>query len=123
MNQPYSRTDFNRRRLTAQNTVRRASRVAAVVSVVLGVTALLFLNRMDTFLTGSARISTALLTFSLFISIATTLVLNIKRTARKTAITCPQCTADLLGDALRIASATGRCEQCGGTVITPENGG
>lgn len=40
-----------------------------------------------------------------------------KRTARKVAVVCPQCEEALHGDAERIASATGKCEKCGGIVI------
>jgi len=45
------------------------------------------------------------------------LIIRLKRTEKKAAVLCPQCNKSLDGDAQRIASATGKCEYCGGLVI------
>ena len=117
MNNAYTREEFNRRRLDAQRAVRRDSVLAAVTSIVLGLVSLGFLQWMDTVLSDTRRVAVSLVTFALFIGIVGWLLVRMKRTARKVAVVCPQCDEPLQGDAMRIASATGKCEKCGGTVI------
>lgn len=117
MNKPYTREDFNRRRLAAKQAVRRDSVILAVVSVVLGLASLGFLQWIDTVLSATQRITVSLVTFALFLGIVGWLLVRMKRTAQQVAVLCPQCSKPLQGDAERIAAATGKCEKCGGVVI------
>jgi hypothetical protein len=113
----YSREEFSRRRLAAKRAIRRDSVIAASTSVVLGLISLGFLNWMDTFLAGALRMALSIGTFILFAGIVGWLLVKMKRTAKRVAVRCPQCNEALQDDAERIASATGKCEYCGGIVI------
>lgn len=117
MNDPYTREDFNRRRLAAKHAVRRDSIIVAVVSVSLGLASLGFLKWIDTVFSDTQRIAVSLVTLALFLGIVGWLLVRMKRTARQVAVPCPQCSKPLYGDAERITAATGKCEECGGVVI------
>lgn len=117
MNNPYTREEFTRHRLAAKRAVRRDSVFAAVTSVVLGLASLGFLQWVETVLTGTLRVAVSVGTFAFFIGIVGWVLVRMKRTARRVAVVCPQCEEALQGDAERIASATGKCDKCGGIVI------
>lgn len=118
MNKAYTREEFETLRLAGKQEVRRDSRLAAVISVILGLLALWFLNRIcDTF-PDTERIAVSIFIFTFYAAAVVWLLWRMKRTEKKTAILCPQCNKPLDGDSCRIASATGKCEKCGGLVIT-----
>ena len=118
MNKTYKREEYNLRLLATKKMVRHNSAIAAIVSVALGMLSLGFLRWVDTFLQGTTRIIVSLVTFVIYMGIVAFLIIRLKRTEKKAALLCPQCNKSLDGDAQRIASATGKCEYCGGLVIT-----
>jgi len=117
MSNPYTRAEFDHLRSLGNRLVRRHSIVLAIISVSLGVGSLWFIQWADARFPRPQRIIFALGTFAIFIGIVGWLLFRMKRTARNVALKCPQCSEPLKGDTERIASATGKCEKCGGVVI------
>lgn len=117
MNKPFTREEFDRWRSTANKIVRRRSIVAAAVSVSLGLISLWFLDWADSFFPESNRKIISLATFIVFIAIVGWLLFRMKRASRDHAIKCPQCGKILQQESQRIASATEKCDHCGGVVI------
>lgn len=120
MNKPYTRESFNQLRLRAQKAERKSSVILATVSVILGMSALQFLKWSEKSFSGTNHKIISLLTFLIYIGIVLWLLLRIRRISKKNALKCPQCEENLMSDTIRIASATGNCEKCGGTVILKE---
>lgn len=120
MEMPYTREKFDLLRSASKKANKRASTITAMVSVIMGISGILFLNwtKQAYSLTNHKIIS--VLFFLFYIGIVLWLMYRMKRINHKFAVKCPQCDEDLINDAERIASATGNCEKCGGTVILKE---
>jgi hypothetical protein len=117
MNKPFTREEFDRRRSAANKIMRSRSIVAAAVSVSLGLILLLFLDWANEFFSETSRKIISVATFIVFIAIVGWLLFRMKQAARDYAINCPKCGKALEQESQRIASATGKCDQCGGVVI------
>lgn len=120
MNKPYTRESFNQLRLRAQKAERKSSVILATVSVILGMSALQFLKWSEKSFSGTNHQIISILTFLIYIGMVLWLLFRMKHISRKVALKCPQCEEQLAGETIRIASATGNCEKCGGKVILDE---
>src|SRR5262245_19539017 len=114
---PYTRAEFKRLRADAGKVDRREGLLVAVVSVALGVAQIIFLRWGDAHLSHDAELRVAVPAFFLYLAIVGVLLWIYMRQRTKAAPPCPGCGARLRDASLRIASATGRCDECGGQVI------
>jgi len=113
----YSREAFARQRMEERQVERRAGAALAVVSVGLGVAQLAFLGWADVHLERSLKIGIALPVFFAYIAIVGWLLWRYERRRREARPKCPRCGAVLENLSQRIATATGRCDTCGGQVV------
>lgn len=113
----YSREAFARQRLVERQVERRAGTVLAVVSVGLGVAQLVFLRWADVHLERDLKIGIALPAFLAYIAVVGWLLWRFERRRREVRPKCPRCGAVLENLSQRIATATGRCDACGGQVL------
>jgi len=114
-----TREEFGRRRAALKLVARRESRVLAIFSVGLGLAQLLFLRWAEREMAHEAVIATGGSFFLAYIVGVGALLWRMQRRIRAARLTCPYCRAALNDMSERVASATGRCDLCGGQLIEP----
>lgn len=113
----YTREGFARQRTAARQVERRDGAALAVVSVGLGFAQLAFLGWADAHLERSLKIGIALPVFFAYIATVGWLLWRFERRRREARPKCPRCGAVLESLSQRIATASGRCDTCGGQVL------
>lgn len=116
-----SRDDFRCQQQNVRRIARQEGLVLAVVSVGFGIAQLVFLWWAESNLERAPRIAIALPTFLVYIGLVMVLVLRMKRRILAATPTCPACATPLTNMAEQVASATGKCSNCGGTVFETAN--
>jgi hypothetical protein len=114
-----TRGEFDRRRAAVKLAARREGRVLAVFSVGLGLAQLLFLRWADRAMAHEAAIATGGSLFLAYIVGVGALLWRMQRRIRNARLTCPRCRGVLSDLSERVASATGRCDMCGGQILEP----
>jgi hypothetical protein len=114
-----TRADFDRHRAALRLVARRESRVLAVFSVGLGLAQLLFLRWAEPQMAHDAVVAMAGSLFLAYILGVGALLWRMQRRIRAARLACPHCRAALSDMSERVASATGRCDLCGGQLIEP----
>ena len=92
----------------------RSGRTLALLSVGLGLAQLLFLR-------WAARVAIAGSAFLAYVGVIGFLIVRMDRRLTTMRPACPHCHAVLNGLSERVASATGKCDNCGESVIKPED--
>jgi len=113
----FTRETFERQRAAVKLVERRDGRMLASVSVGLGVAQLLFLRWADVHLDRSRGTAIAGLGFLAYLGLVGWLLWRLDRRRRAARPKCPQCGVPLQDLSERVASATGRCDACGGQVF------
>lgn len=113
----FTRDEFNLTKSKYSKAVKKHSIILAVGSVMSGLFSLQLLKWCDDKFTPNIRILISLITFFIFLTIVFLLYLKLKKITNETAPKCSECSKPMIGEALRISSATGKCENCGGSVI------
>jgi hypothetical protein len=113
----YSRATFDRQREIVNQVSRREGRVLGPVSVGLGIAQLVFLRIAEGRLERATVTAIAGVAFLVYLALVVWLIVRMDRRVRAVRPACPQCGKRLHGLSERIASATGRCDACGGQVI------
>jgi ribosomal protein L37AE/L43A len=114
-----TRADFDRRRAALKRVARRESRILAVFSVGLGLAQLLFIRWAEPQMAHAAVVAMAGSLFLAYILGVAALLWRMQRRIRAARLACPHCRAALSDMSERVASATGRCDLCGGQLIGP----
>lgn len=115
----YSRERFELIRTAAKAAERRDSLVLAVISVTLGLAQLGFIKWADANLPRRTAVPWEGGFFLAYAALVGGLIWRMQRRRRAGSPPCPQCGAPLTGMSERVATATGRCDRCGGLVIEP----
>jgi predicted RNA-binding Zn-ribbon protein involved in translation (DUF1610 family) len=113
----YSRSAFDRQRQLVKDVSRREGRVLVPVSVGGGIAQLVFLRSVEGRLDPGVVTTIAGVAFLVYLALVVWLVWRMDRRVRAVRPSCPQCGQRLQGLSERLASATGRCDACGGQVI------
>jgi len=112
-----TREEFDRRRAALKLVARRESRVLAVFSVGLGLPHLLFFRWAEQEMAREAVITTGGSFFLAYIVGVGALLWRMQRRIGSARLACPHCRAALNDMSERVASATGRCDACGGRIL------
>jgi hypothetical protein len=112
-----TREEFDRRRAALKLVARRESRVLALFSVGLGLAQLLFLRWAEREMAHEAVIAMGGSLFLAYIAGVGALLWRMQRRTRAARLACPHCRAALNDMSERVASATGRCDVCGGRIL------
>ena len=113
----YTRETFDRQRAAAKSAEQRASLPLAVVSVSLGIAQLLIIRWIDAHFEKGSGLTLEVGMFLTYVAIVGAFGWRFGRIRRAARLQCPQCEVPLQGMPESVASATGRCEACGGRVI------
>lgn len=113
----YSRQEFDNRRRGARAVAERDARLLAITAVGGGVGQLLMIRWLDRNLSSEVRLWIEGGVFVAYMIAVVWVLFRLLRKQRAVAVTCPACGAHLERLSLSVASATGRCDQCGGQVI------
>lgn len=116
-----TRTEFDEQRAAAKRTARQDGRLAAILSVGLGAVQLVFLRWAEAHMASAPRKVIALSAVLAYLALVSFLLWRMKRNLRVHSPRCHQCGLPLLGMSERIASATGKCDRCGGWVLKQED--
>lgn len=114
---PFTRATFDRQRQLVKDASRREGRVLVPVAVGLGIGQLVFIRWAETRLERDTVTAIAGVAFLIYMALVAWLVWRMDRRVRAVRPVCPQCGQRLQGMSERVASATGRCDACGGQVI------
>lgn len=114
-----TREEFDRRRAALKAVARREGRVLASVSVGLGLAQLLFHRWAEPQMAHDAFIAMAGSLFLAYIAGVGALLWRMQRRVRAARVACPHCRTVLNDMSERVASATGRCDTCGGQIMAP----
>ena len=114
---PYTRDEFARQRTVIRRVESREGLLLATVSVALGIAQILFLRWADANLQHKLEISIAGPVFLLYLVVVGALLWRYERKRHDAFPKCPQCGIALTDMSARIATATGRCDSCGGQVL------
>ncbi len=114
-----TRAEFDRRRVALKRVARREGRVLTIFSVGLGLAQLLFLRWAEREMVREAAVAMAGSLFLAYIMGVGALLWRMQRRIRGARLTCPHCRAPLSDLSERMASATGRCDACGGAILEP----
>jgi hypothetical protein len=117
-----SRKEFEGRRAVGKSVERREALLLAGVSVGLGVAQLIFIRWADVHLDRSAKLSIELPAFVAYLAIVAGLLWRFISRIKAARPQCPQCGVRLTELSERVAMATGRCDSCGGQILTSEGG-
>jgi len=120
MAEPLTREAFERSRAAVRLVARRDGRILAAFSVGLGVIQLIFLRWADAHLERGSKIAIALPVFLIYMVVVGALLWRMERRKRSVGPICPQCRIRLTGLSERVAAATGKCDNCGGVVLSGE---
>jgi predicted RNA-binding Zn-ribbon protein involved in translation (DUF1610 family) len=113
----YSRAAFDRQRELVKDVSRREGRLLGPVSVGLGIAQLVFLRLAERRLDHDTVTAIAGVVFLIYVALVGWLIWRMDRRVRAVRPVCPHCGTRLHGLSERVASATGRCDSCGGQVI------
>ena len=116
---PYTREEFARQRAAIRRVEGREGLFLATVSVLLGIAQLIFLRWADQNLKHKLEVSIAGPAFLLYLVVVGLLLWRYERKRHDAFPKCPQCGIALTDMSARIATATGRCDSCGGQVLAP----
>jgi hypothetical protein len=114
----YSRREFDGMRAAAKERERKDKLLLVACSVGLGLGQLAFIRWADEQLPRAAAVGIEGTVFLLYMALVVWLVWRMERDKRAGAPRCPQCAQPLLRWSERIAVATGRCDACGGQVLS-----
>jgi uncharacterized membrane protein len=114
-----TREAFDRQRAALKLIARREGRVLAVFSVGLGLAQLLFLRWAEQEMARDAVNAMGGSLFLAYIVGVGALLWRMQRRVRAARLSCPHCRAALNDMSERVASATGRCDMCGGQILEP----
>lgn len=114
-----TRAEFDRRRAALKLVARRESRVLAIFSVGLGLAQLGFLRWAEPQMAHDAVTAVAGSLFLAYIAGVLALLWRMQRRVRAVRLSCPHCRTLLNDMSERVASATGRCDTCGGKILEP----
>lgn len=114
----YTRQELEARRAAVRQIERREGGVLVGVAVGLGVAQLLFLRWADVQLEYAPRAAVAGTVFLAYMGLLGWMLWRQERKLRAARPVCPQCGARLKGLSERVAVATGRCDVCGGQVVS-----
>jgi predicted RNA-binding Zn-ribbon protein involved in translation (DUF1610 family) len=115
-----TREAFERQRAAVKVVARQDGRVLAFLSVGLGVAQLILLRWAEAHVARGPRIAIAGSAFLVYIMLIGFLWRRMKRRLRSVRPVCPQCGVALQGMSERVASATGKCDSCGGWILEQE---
>ena len=118
---PLAREDFDRQRAAAKLAARQHGRVLALFSAGLGVVQLVFLRWAEGHLARGPRLVIAGSAFLAYVVLVGVLLWRMERRLRSVRPVCPQCGIALKGMSERVASATGKCDSCGGWILKQED--
>ena len=113
----YSREEWNRLREARQKAVSRAGIPLVAFSVPFGFIQLAVGKWMDRDLDRATRTPIALGMFVVYMIVVGILLWRYLGVANRLSPVCPACGSALKDMSERVASATGRCDKCGGQVI------
>ncbi len=113
-----TREAFERQRAAVKRVERHEGLVLAIVSVGLGVLQLGFLRWAEMHLARSPRVTIAGSVFLAYLAVVGALLWRMERRVRVVRPACPQCGRALKDMSQRVAAATGRCDRCGGWILT-----
>jgi hypothetical protein len=91
--------------------------VLAAVAVGLGVGQLVFIRWAEGRFERDAVTAIAGVAFVIYLGLVAWLIWRMDRRVRAVRPACPQCGRGLHGMSERMASATGRCDACGGQIL------
>jgi predicted RNA-binding Zn-ribbon protein involved in translation (DUF1610 family) len=112
-----TREEFDRRRAALKQVARRESRVLAIFSVGLGLAQLAFHRWAEPQVAHGAFIAMVGSLFLAYIVGVGALLWRMTRRVRAARLACPHCRTVLNDMSERVASATGRCDACGGQIL------
>lgn len=112
-----TREEFDRRRAALKLVARRESRLLAIFSVGLGVAQLLSLRWAEPQMARDAFVAIAGSLFLAYMVGVGALLWRMTRRVAAARLACPQCRTALNEMSERVASATGRCDTCGGQIL------
>ena len=113
----YSRESFERQRAAARQIEGREGRWLAVVSVGLGAAQLLLIRWLESHLERRRAVAIEGVVFLAYLALVVWLMWRMQRRLHAARPTCPHCGVRLGDLSQRVASATGRCDACGGQII------
>ena len=116
-----TREAFEHQRAAVKLVARQDGRVLALLSVGLGVVQLIFFRWADAHVARGPRLAIAGSVFLVYITLIGALLRRMKRRLRSVRPICPQCGIALQGMSERVASATGKCDSCGGWILEQED--
>jgi len=113
----YTRETFDQQRAAAKKLERRDGRLLAIVSVGLGLAQLAFIRWADGRFERGFAVAIEGGLFLGYAALVCWLLWRMRRHQRAAAPACPHCGLALQGMSERVASATGKCDSCGGLVL------
>lgn len=113
----WTREQFSAARSRAKKAGEREALRLAAVAVLGGILQLLLIRWADAHLDREPRLWLEGGAFVLYMVAVLVLLRRVLLAQRSAAIACPACGVRLERTSLAVASATGRCEKCGGMVI------
>ena len=114
----YTRAEFETLRSTAERVGKREGLTLAAVSVSLGVAQLGAIAWMDRHLERTLRLTLASAIFLGYFALVIWLLVRMQRRIRAARPACPSCRQAFSEMSERVAMATGRCDACGGAVLS-----
>jgi hypothetical protein len=114
---PYTRDAFQRQRATAKQVENREGRLLAIASVSLGLGQLAALRPLESRFRHGIAVSIEGGIFLAYMALVGWLLWRLQHRVGAASPVCPQCGVRLRGMSERVATATGRCDTCGGQVI------
>ena len=115
----YSRSEFEQLRAELKRRERRDGLLLASVAVGMGLGQLGLIRWLESRFSRGTAVPIEAGVFVLYIVLVLLAIHRLQRHRRGTAPRCPQCDRPLTEDSLRIAAATGKCDNCGGQVLAP----
>jgi hypothetical protein len=117
----YTRAELETLRTAARRVEKREGLTLAAVSVSLGLAQLGAIAWMDRHLERMMRLTLESGIFLGYFALVVWLLLRMQRRIRAARPTCPQCRQAWSETSERAAMATGRCDACGGQVLSAHN--
>jgi hypothetical protein len=114
----YTRVEFERLRRSAERVGKREGLTLAAVSVSLGLAQLGAIAWMDRHFERTLRLTLESAIFLGYFALVIWLLVRMQRRIRGARPSCPQCRQPLSELSERVAMATGRCDACGGQILS-----